>query len=83
MVKKENCRNKTELVIQWGHGVVVITTGELHSTKPELRFCAAQAQTLLAACRRFAIVRISDNGPSVFTVNRGSKNIVFSENFNI
>ena len=40
MVKKENCRNKTELVIQWGHGVVVITTGELHSTKPELRFCA-------------------------------------------
>ena len=22
------------------HGVVVITTAELHSTKPELRFCA-------------------------------------------
>ena len=24
----------------WCHGVVVITTAQLHSTKPELRFCA-------------------------------------------
>ena len=24
----------------WRHGVVVITTTQLHSTKPELRFCA-------------------------------------------
>ena len=24
----------------WHHGVVVITTAQLHSTKPELRFCA-------------------------------------------
>ena len=24
----------------WRHGVVVITTAQLHSTKPELRFCA-------------------------------------------
>ena len=23
------------------HGVVVITTAQLHSTKPELRFCAS------------------------------------------
>ena len=23
----------------WLHGVVVITTAQLHSTKPELRFC--------------------------------------------
>ena len=23
------------------HGVVVLTTAQLHSTKPELRFCAA------------------------------------------
>ena len=24
----------------WHHGVVVMTTAQLHSTKPELRFCA-------------------------------------------
>ena len=42
-------------------GVVVITTAQLHSTKPELRFCAGS--NLLAACRRFVMVRISDNGP--------------------
>ena len=24
----------------WHHGVVVVTTAQLHSTKPELRFCA-------------------------------------------
>ena len=24
----------------WHRGVVVITTAQLHSTKPELRFCA-------------------------------------------
>ena len=24
----------------WYHGVVVITTAQLHSSKPELRFCA-------------------------------------------
>ena len=24
----------------WRHGVVVITARQLHSTKPELRFCA-------------------------------------------
>ena len=29
------------LIFQWWHrGVVVITTAQLHSTKPELRFCA-------------------------------------------
>ena len=26
--------------ILWRHGVVVITTAQLHSTKTELRFCA-------------------------------------------
>ena len=25
---------------EWHRGVVVITTAQLHSTKPELRFCA-------------------------------------------
>ena len=43
-------------------GVVVITTAQLHSSKPELSF--AQVQILLAACRRFAMVRTSDSGPS-------------------
>ena len=34
--------------------------GEIHSS---LNSGSAQVQTLLAACRRFAVVRISDNGP--------------------
>ena len=28
------------IVVMWRRGVVVITTAQLHSTKPELRFCA-------------------------------------------
>ena len=28
------------LLKMWRRGVVVITTAQLHSTKPELRFCA-------------------------------------------
>ena len=28
------------LIVLWHRGVVVITTVQLHSTKPELRFCA-------------------------------------------
>ena len=42
--------------IYWHRGVVVITTAQLRSRKPELRFCAA-------AYQRFTMVRISDNGP--------------------
>ena len=45
----------------WCRGVVVITAAQIHSTKPNSD--SAQVQTLLAACRRFAMVRISDNGP--------------------
>ena len=41
------------------NGVVVITTAQLHSTKPG----SAQVQILLAARRRFAMVRISNNCP--------------------
>ena len=41
-------------------GVVVITTAHLHSTNPNIGF--AQVQTLLTACWRFTVVRISDNG---------------------
>ena len=33
--------------------LVVITTAQFHSTKPKLS--SAQVQTLLAACRRFAM----------------------------
>ena len=40
---------------------VVITTAQLHSTKPELRFSTGSNPA--AACRRFAMMRISDNGP--------------------
>ena len=31
---------KPTLEIMWHRGVVVITPAQLHSTKPELRFCA-------------------------------------------
>ena len=40
----------------------VITTEQLHSTKSELRFCAG-SNPALAAFRRFAMARISCNGP--------------------
>ena len=30
----------------WRRGVVVITTAKLHSTKPELRFCAGSNPAL-------------------------------------
>ena len=40
-------------------GVVVISTLQPHSTVPELMFW--QVQNLLLACRRFTMVRISDN----------------------
>ena len=29
-----------DYIRQWSRGVVAITTAQLHSTKPELRFCA-------------------------------------------
>ena len=34
-------KGKTESFVMWCRGVVVITTAQLHSTKPELRFCAS------------------------------------------
>ena len=46
---------------QWRRGVVVITIAQLHSTKPELRFCAGSNPA--RGVSRFAMVRISDNGP--------------------
>ena len=33
------------------HGVVVITTAQLHSTTPELRFCADSTETCLRRVR--------------------------------
>ena len=45
--------------------VLVITTAQLHSTGPELRFCAGSNPACgVSACRTFAMVRISDNGLS-------------------
>ena len=49
-------------MLPWCHGIVVINTGQLHSTESELRFF--EIQTLLVVCQSFAMVRISDNGPS-------------------
>ena len=34
----KHCLNLIQTM--WRRGVVVITTAQLHSTKPELRFCA-------------------------------------------
>ena len=44
----------------WRHGVVAIATAQLHSTK---KSGSVQVQIMLTACRRFAMVRISGNGP--------------------
>ena len=60
------CRSTISIKLQsnfvvWRRGVVVITTAQLHSTKSELGFCVGS--NLLAARQRFAMVRISDNGP--------------------
>ena len=46
---------------QWCCGVVVITTVQLQLS---LNSDSAQVQTLLMACQRFTMVRISDNGPN-------------------
>ena len=46
----------------WRHAAVVISTAQLLSTKPELRFCAG-LNFALVFCLRSAMVRISDNGP--------------------
>ena len=34
------CCSDAQMHLSWCRGVVVITTAQLHSTKPELRFCA-------------------------------------------
>ena len=49
----------------WRHGVVVINTAvyQYNFIQLGLNSGSAQVQILLAACRRFAMVRISGNGP--------------------
>ena len=42
-------------------GIMVITTAHLHSTKPELRFCAGSNPA--RGVSEIVMVRISDNGP--------------------
>ena len=50
----------TVVVITTVVNVVIITTAQLYSTKPELRF--SQIQVLLVVCQRLAMVRTSDYG---------------------
>ena len=54
--------------VPFGHSVTQLTVVQwlllLHNfIQLSLNSGSAQVQTLLAACRRFAMVRISDNGP--------------------
>ena len=65
----ENCLLSIKLLC----GVVVITIAQLHSTKPELRFCAGS--NLLAACQRSEMVSISDNGPGGYNSKYNSTQI--------
>ena len=44
----------------WRCGVEVLTAAQLHSS---LNSDSAQARTKLVACRKFTMMRISDNGP--------------------
>ena len=37
---RESLKWKSHKICKWRRGAVVITTAQLHSTKPELRFCA-------------------------------------------
>ena len=54
--------NLSSFIFSWRRGVVVITTAQLHSTKPELRFCTGSNP----ACGVSEIrdgEDLSDNGP--------------------
>ena len=53
----------TQYQRQWRPCVVVITTAKLHSIEPKL-IGSAQVHILLAVCRRFVMVRTSDNRPN-------------------
>ena len=55
------CKGRDGLIDLWHRCVVVITTAQLHSTKVK-KSGSPQVQTLLAVCRWFAVVRISDDG---------------------
>ena len=57
----------------WRCGVVVITTAQLHSAKPELKLCAGS--NLLAACRGFAMVPTGNNAKCLSSVNHTTKAI--------
>ena len=63
-IKRSSERKKIEQIIVclqelYNSSLVVVTTAQLHSTKPELS--SAQIQILLATCQRFVMVRILDN----------------------
>ena len=63
-IKRSSERKKIEQIIVclqelYNSSLVVVTTAQLHSSKPELS--SAQIQILLATCQRFVMVRILDN----------------------
>ena len=49
-----------KILFHWRPGVVFITSAQLHSTNPELRF---SAQLKLVPGKSILMVRISDNDP--------------------
>ena len=54
-------KKKKEFIVVWHHRLAVITTAH-NLIQLTLNWGSTQVQTLLAACRRFAVVRTSDNG---------------------
>ena len=73
---------KRELIVQKVSFVVVWWLSLLHNfIQLSLNSGSAQVQTLLAACRRFAMVRISDNGAAgnkakhLLSINHTTKTI--------
>ena len=63
----------------WCHGVVVITTVQLHSTKPELRFCAGSNPARLVGDSRWwgslTMVPAGNKAKRLLSVNHTTKTI--------
>ena len=55
----ERALRKDLVLVLWCGGVIFIFTAQHHSKKPDLS--SAQVQILLAAYRRFAMVRTANN----------------------
>ena len=57
----ERALSKALVLVLWCRGLMFISTAQHHSKKPDLS--SAQVQILLAAYRRFTMVRTADNIP--------------------